>query len=94
MLVSTTENIAGHRAVETKGTRFGVVVRNRGLGGNIAAGLRSRALQTRDAATAARSRLGETNERFHDPATGCWVQVYFKQETGERSYVEIAPPTN
>ena len=37
---------------------------------------------------------GETNERFHDPATGCWVQVYFKQETGERSYVEIAPPTN
>ena len=62
MLLSTTENNAGHRTVETKGTRFGVVVRNRGLGGNIAAGLRSRALQTRDAATAARSRLGR-NQR-------------------------------
>jgi hypothetical protein len=36
----------------------------------------------------------ETNERFRDPATDRWVQVYFKPETGERSYVEIAPPTN
>jgi len=41
MLVATTENIAGHRTLETKGTVFGVVVRSRGLGGNIAAGLRS-----------------------------------------------------
>jgi uncharacterized protein YbjQ (UPF0145 family) len=41
MLVATTESIAGHRTVETKGTVFGVVVRSRGLGGNIAAGLRS-----------------------------------------------------
>src|ERR1700760_594333 len=41
MLVATTENIAGHRTVQTKGTVFGVVVRSRGLGGNIAAGLRS-----------------------------------------------------
>ena len=36
----------------------------------------------------------ETSERFRDPATGRWVQVYFKPETGERSYVEIAPPTS
>ena len=36
----------------------------------------------------------ETSERFRDPATNRWVQVYFKPETGERSYVEIPPPTN
>jgi hypothetical protein len=36
----------------------------------------------------------ETNERFRDPATNSWVQVYFKPETGERSYVEIPPPTH
>jgi len=41
MLVATTENIAGHRIIETKGQCFGVVVRSRGLGGNIMAGLRS-----------------------------------------------------
>jgi hypothetical protein len=36
----------------------------------------------------------ETSERFRDPATGRWVQVYFRPETGERSYVDIPPPTN
>ena len=36
----------------------------------------------------------ETQERFRDPATDRWVQVYFKPETGERSYVDIPPPTN
>src|SRR5215831_15616657 len=36
----------------------------------------------------------ETSEKFRDPATDRWVQVYFKPETGERSYVEIPPPTN
>ena len=41
MLVVTTENIAGHRINEIKGQCFGVVVRSRGLGGNIMAGLRS-----------------------------------------------------
>ena len=41
MLVVTTENVAGHRIRESKGQVFGVVVRNRGLGGNIMAGLRS-----------------------------------------------------
>jgi uncharacterized protein YbjQ (UPF0145 family) len=41
MLVVTTETIAHQRIVETKGEVFGVVVRSRGLGGNIMAGLRS-----------------------------------------------------
>lgn len=41
MLVVTTENIAGHRIAEVKGQVFGVVVRSRGLAGNILAGLRS-----------------------------------------------------
>ncbi len=41
MLVATTETIAHQRIVETKGEVFGVVVRSRGLGGNIMAGLRS-----------------------------------------------------
>jgi uncharacterized protein YbjQ (UPF0145 family) len=41
MIVVTTENIPGHRVVELKGQCFGVVVRSRGLGGNIMAGLRS-----------------------------------------------------
>src|ERR1044071_7202241 len=41
MLVVTTENIAGYRVTDVKGQVFGVVVRSRGLAGNIMAGLRS-----------------------------------------------------
>lgn len=41
MIVTTTEAIAGYRVTESLGQVFGVVVRSRGLGGNIAAGLRS-----------------------------------------------------
>jgi uncharacterized protein YbjQ (UPF0145 family) len=41
MLIVTTEHIPGYRVVEVKGQVFGVVVRSRGLGGNILAGLRS-----------------------------------------------------
>jgi uncharacterized protein YbjQ (UPF0145 family) len=41
MLVATTENVAGYRTKQTLGQVFGVVVRSRGLGGNIMAGLRS-----------------------------------------------------
>ena len=41
MLVVTTENVPGYRVVDMKGQCFGVVVRSRGLGGNIMAGLRS-----------------------------------------------------
>lgn len=41
MLVVMTENVAGYRVTDIKGQCFGVVVRSRGLGGNIMAGLRS-----------------------------------------------------
>src|SRR5262252_9137637 len=41
MVIVTTENVAGHRVVEVRGQCFGVVVRGRGLGGNVMAGLRS-----------------------------------------------------
>lgn len=41
MIVSTAPFVAGHRVVETKGQTFGLVVRSRGMAGNIAAGLRS-----------------------------------------------------
>src|SRR5713226_187495 len=41
MLVATTENVAGYRTKQTLGQCFGVVVRSRGIGGNIMAGLRS-----------------------------------------------------
>ncbi len=41
MIVVTTEGISQFRIVETKGQVFGLVVRSRGLGGNIMAGLRS-----------------------------------------------------
>ncbi|MGH2467127.1 MAG: heavy metal-binding domain-containing protein [Candidatus Limnocylindrales bacterium] len=41
MIVSTTNFVAGNRVSETKGQVFGVIVRSRGLAGNVAAGLRS-----------------------------------------------------
>ncbi|HLI97792.1 MAG TPA: YbjQ family protein [Candidatus Baltobacteraceae bacterium] len=41
MIVTTTENIAGRKVSQTIGQVFGVVVRSRGLGGNIMASLRS-----------------------------------------------------
>src|SRR5438309_4310419 len=41
MIVVTTEGITHFRIVDVKGQVFGVVVRSRGLGGNIMAGLRS-----------------------------------------------------
>jgi uncharacterized protein YbjQ (UPF0145 family) len=41
MIVATTENLAGHKVVETLGQVFGVVVRSRGIGGNLAAAIRS-----------------------------------------------------
>lgn len=41
MLVVTTENIVGYKVKEVKGEVFGLIVRSRGLGGNIVAGLRS-----------------------------------------------------
>ncbi|MBK5244892.1 MAG: YbjQ family protein [Eubacteriaceae bacterium] len=41
MIVVTTENIAGYTVKEVKGQAFGLIVRSRGIGGNIIAGLRS-----------------------------------------------------
>ena len=41
MLVTTTENVPGYRRAKTFGQCFGLVVRSRGIGGNILAGLRS-----------------------------------------------------
>jgi uncharacterized protein YbjQ (UPF0145 family) len=41
MNVVTTPYLSGHRIVETKGHVFGLVVRSRGLAGNLSAGLRS-----------------------------------------------------
>jgi uncharacterized protein YbjQ (UPF0145 family) len=41
VIVTTTETLAGYRVKQTLGQTFGVVVRSRGLAGNIAASLRS-----------------------------------------------------
>jgi uncharacterized protein YbjQ (UPF0145 family) len=41
MIVTTTEAIAGFRTVESLGQVFGVIVRSRGIGGNIIASLRT-----------------------------------------------------
>jgi uncharacterized protein YbjQ (UPF0145 family) len=41
LIVVTTENVTGHRTTRMLGQCFGVVVRSRGLGGNVMAGLRS-----------------------------------------------------
>jgi len=41
MIVVTTDSVTGYRVTATLGQVYGVVVRSRGLGGNIVAGLRS-----------------------------------------------------
>ncbi len=41
MIVATTENVAGYRTRQTLGQCFGVVVRSRGIAGNIIAMLRT-----------------------------------------------------
>ena len=41
MFIVTTPYVPGHRVVETKGHVFGLVVRSRGLAGNLAAFFRS-----------------------------------------------------
>ena len=41
MIVVTTEKIEGYKVVEVKGPVFGIIVRSRGLGGDILAGLKS-----------------------------------------------------
>ena len=41
MIIVTTPYLAGHRVVEARGQAFGLVVRSRGLAGNLAAFFRS-----------------------------------------------------
>jgi uncharacterized protein YbjQ (UPF0145 family) len=41
VIVATTENLPGYRVTRVIGQTFGLTVRTRGLGGNIAAGFRS-----------------------------------------------------
>jgi uncharacterized protein YbjQ (UPF0145 family) len=41
MIIVTSEYVAGYKITATKGQVFGLVVRSRGIGGNIMAGLRS-----------------------------------------------------
>ena len=41
MIITTTPSVGGYRVSDTKGHVFGLVVRSRGLAGNLAAGLRS-----------------------------------------------------
>ena len=41
MIVVTTPYLSGHRITESKGMVFGLVVRSRGLGGNLMASVRS-----------------------------------------------------
>jgi len=41
MIVTTTENVSGARVTKNHGQVFGLTVRSRSLGGNIAAGLKS-----------------------------------------------------
>ncbi|MEO4053059.1 YbjQ family protein [Solibacillus sp. CAU 1738] len=40
MIVVTTEHIEGYKVVDVKGPVFGLIVRSRGLGGDIMAGLK------------------------------------------------------
>ncbi|OZB96327.1 YbjQ family protein [Paenibacillus sp. XY044] len=40
MIITTTENVANHEIIEVLGTTFGVVVRARGIGGDIMASLK------------------------------------------------------
>jgi uncharacterized protein YbjQ (UPF0145 family) len=41
VIIVTTPHVSDHRIVETKGLMFGLVVRSRGLGGNLMASIRS-----------------------------------------------------
>ena len=41
MIIATAPYVAGYRVTETRGQVFGLVVRSRGLGGNLLASLRS-----------------------------------------------------
>ena len=60
MLVVTTESVPGYRVRDVKDQVFGVVVRSRGLGGNIMAGLaRSSAARSPNTRNFSRRRGGD-----------------------------------
>ena len=56
MIIATTPYIAGYRVAETKGQVFGLVVRSRGLGGNLIAGPALASWAARSTSTRACSR--------------------------------------
>ena len=56
MIVTTTENIPDTRVVKTIGQVFGLTVRSRSLGGNIAAALRA-SLEARSGPTSSSTRI-------------------------------------
>ena len=97
MIIATTENIAGHRVVETLGQAFGVVVRSRGIGGNFMAGLVGRAWEPLGAAgffalpissgsTPARAEHLEQPGETGDEADGCRGQGIARQIQPEREH--------
>ena len=76
MIVVTTEDVAGHRIVETKGQVFGLGVT-----------LEARRYRGR----AGPGRWQPTSERFVDPSTGRLTEVQYDPSTGERRYVDVGP---
>jgi hypothetical protein len=94
MLIATTENLPGHSVKEVKGQVFGVVVRSRGLAGNILAGLLALVVE-RWRYRQPPERPGEpwvgTDECFVDVETGKTMQVWYEARTGARRSVEAVP---
>lgn len=81
MLVVTTESVPGYRVCLVKGQVFEVVVRSRGLAGNLMAGLRS----IIGGEITEYTKLLEEARRH---AVDRMVRVEFKHRTGERRYLE------
>ncbi len=81
MIVVTTEDISHFRIVETKGQVFGLVVRSRGLGGNIMAGLRS-------LGGGEITEYTQLLEEARRHAVDKLIEVYYNPQTGERDYRE------
>jgi uncharacterized protein YbjQ (UPF0145 family) len=98
MIVSTTENLAGYRVKQTLGQTFGVVVRSRGLAGNIAAALRSLiggeikeyTQLLEEARRHAVDRMVQNAQAMGaNPGTGKLVEVDYDPQTGERRYRQV-----
>lgn len=86
MIIATTESVAGHRVTQTLGQVFGLVVRSRGLGGNVMAGLRSLA---GGEITEYTEMLEEARRYRARRAAGIGWQT-----TGERAYVDAGKAGN